>query len=196
MQRSLVTAALSSVLVLTSIGFAAAQSPFLGEVRLFGYNFCPQGWASAAGQLMQINQNTALFSLFGTFYGGDGKSTFALPNLQGRAPVGFSDPPQGQPVGTAYGTASVKLTVAQLPAHSHTLQASSQTPDTNLPAGSLLATFQTPQINYAQGNSPANTAMSKGAIGSTGGNEAVPTQSPVLAMAWCVALQGIFPSRQ
>jgi microcystin-dependent protein len=192
MKRSLATAALASALTLTCAGLAAAQEPYLGEVRLFGFNFCPSGWLAANGQTLPIAQYAALFSLLGTNYGGNGTVNFGLPDLRGRAPV--APTPQEQ-IGGAYGAASVTLTVAQLPGHTHALRGTSQPPTTNNPAGSLLPTFPAAQHTFAAGTSPADTSLSQAAIGITGTGQPVPTQSPVLAMNWCVAWQGIYPSR-
>jgi microcystin-dependent protein len=192
MKRLLATAALASALTLTCTGIASAQEPYLGEVRLFGFDFCPNGWIAANGQLLPLNQFTALFSLYGTIYGGNGTSNFGLPDLRGRAPV--SPTPQQQ-IGGVYGAPSVTLTVPQLPGHTHALRGTSQPPTTNSPAGSLLATFPAGEHIFAAGTSPADTPMSQAAIGATGSNQPVPTQSPILAMNWCVAIQGIYPSR-
>jgi len=194
MKRLLATAALASALTFTCTGFASAQDQYLGEVRQFGYNWCPQGWLQASGQLLSIQQFTALFSLYGTNFGGNGSTNFGIPNLSGRAPVGYGGAPFGQPFATSYGTSSVTLTTGQLPAHTHQLMATSQAPATNLPAGGLLTTFPAAQHVYATG-APADTAMSPSAIGMTGGNQPVATQSPALAMNWCVAIVGIYPSR-
>ena len=197
MKRSLVTAAIASALTFTCAGLASAQEPYIGEVRMFGYNWCPVGWAPANGQLLPISQYTALFSLYGTNFGGNGQTNFALPDLRARAPVSFGSPPglPPQAFATPYGTASVTLTVAQLPAHTHASMGSSQPNTEPSPAGTLFATFPPAQNVYAVGTSPANTPMSPTAIGITGGNQPVSTQSPALAMNWCVAMAGIFPSR-
>jgi microcystin-dependent protein len=194
MRRLLATAMFVCALNLVSAGFASAQEPILGEVRLFGFNWCPRGWAQAAGQLMAISSNTALFSLYGTNFGGDGRTTFGLPNLTGRAPVGFGSPPLGQPFAAVYGQPSVTLTVNQLPAHRHTLYGTKAVDQTTSPAGALLPTFNSGAI-YSSNTAAADTPMKADAIGMTGSNQPVSTQSPALAMNWCVALQGIFPSR-
>jgi microcystin-dependent protein len=192
MKRLLASAAFASALTLTCPGLASAQEPFLGEVRLFGFNFCPLGWLAANGQLLPLNQFTALFSLLGTTYGGNGTTNFSLPDLRGRAPVA---PTPQQVLGGVYGAPSVTLTMAQLPAHTHALRGTSQPPATNNPSGSLLATFPVTEKNFAAGTSPSDTPLSQASIGSTGSGQPVPTQSPILAMNWCVATQGIFPSR-
>ena len=193
MKRLLATVMLALSLTFTSAGLASAQEPYLGEVRLFGYNWCPIGWQQANGALLSIAQNTALFSLYGTNFGGNGTTNFGLPNLIGRAPTGYGSASPGQPFAAVYGNSSATLSVAQMPAHTHSLSASSQSAATGSPAGALLATF--PSGAYAPSGSAANTPMSPSSIGPTGGNQPVPTQSPALALNWCVAMQGIYPSR-
>jgi microcystin-dependent protein len=191
----LASAALAAAVNIAGTGLAAAQEPYLGEIRLFGYNWCPQGWALAAGQILSIAQNTALFSLYGTNFGGNGQTTFALPDLTGRAPVGYGSGPLGQPFAAQYGVPSVTLTVGQMPMHTHQLMASSQAPATNAPAGTLFGTFAAGQKIYTAAGAPADVQMSPAAIGIAGGSQPVMTQSPALALSWCVALQGIYPSR-
>lgn len=195
MKRSLAAAALACALNMTSAGVASAQDQYLGEVRLFGYNWCPQGWLQASGQLLSIAQNTALYSLYGTNFGGNGTTNFGLPNLTGRAPTGWGTTPPGQPFAAVYGSSSVTLTVQQLPAHTHQLYATSGANTTNTAAGALLPTFPAGQHIYSASGAPADTPMSQTAIGITGANQPVQTQSPVLAMNWCVAIVGIYPSR-
>jgi len=195
MKRLFASAALVAAFVFSCAGVASAQEPYLGEVRLFGYNWCPTGWAQANGQLLSISANTALFSLYGTNFGGNGQTTFGLPNLIGRAPYGYGSTAPGQPFAALYGNASVTLTVGQLPAHNHALLATSASPTTNLPSGGLFATFPSNEKIYAPSGSPANAPLSQTSIGMTGNNQPVPTQSPALALNWCVATVGIYPSR-
>jgi microcystin-dependent protein len=167
------------------------SEPFLGEIRMFGFNFAPTGWAFCNGNLLPINQNTALFSLLGTFYGGDGRTTFALPNLQGRVPIH-----QGQGTGSSYvigqpgGTEIETLSVAQLPAHTHSVLAhkgpgKNSVPTNNVPAGTSGNSYD------ATGNVNMNASM----IGQTGGGEPLSVVQPYLTVNFCIALQGIFPSR-
>ncbi len=195
MKRLLATALFATALNFTGAGGALAQEMYLGEIRLFGFNFCPTGWLAASGQLLAINQYAALYSLYGTSFGGNGTTNFGLPNLAGRAPVGPGTPPSGQPYATPYGQSTVTLTVGQLPAHTHALLGTSQPPTTNSPASALDATFTAGEKIFAGPGAPANTAMAATAIGPTGGNQPVPTQSPSLALSWCVAITGIFPTR-
>lgn len=189
----LVAAAASGAALLCAAPPAAAQAePILGQVSLFGMNWCPRGWSPANGALIAISQNSALFSLYGTTYGGDGRTTFALPNLQDRAPVSWSS---SNPIGRASGQSSVTLTVNQMPTHSHTVHGTTQPTGTNDPTGALLGTFPAGQSIYAPNTSTPDVPMHAGIIGATGGNQPVSTQSPILAMTWCVAVTGIFPSR-
>jgi len=172
---------------------AAAQSePLVGQVSLFAISWCPKGWMPANGGTLPISQYTTLFSLFGTTYGGDGQVTFNLPDLQDRAPVSWS---ASNPIGTQSGASSVTLTVNQMPTHSHAVFGTTQPTGTNDPTGALLGTFPAGQSIYAPNTATPDVPMHAGIIGPTGGNQPVPTQSPVLAMTWCVATTGIYPSR-
>jgi microcystin-dependent protein len=190
MNRLLATVALSA-LGLLCVGPSFAQEQYLGEVRLVGFNYCPVGWLPANGQILNIAQYSALFALYGTTYGGNGVQTFAIPNLQGRAPVGVSTQ---QPLGAPFGASSVTLLMANLPPHTHQLFGSSAGGGTGSPAGALLGTL--PGNDYASPGSPADRPMSTTSIGLTGNSQPVATQSPSLSMTWCVAINGIFPPRQ
>ena len=171
---------------------------FVGEVRMFSGNFAPNGWAFCNGQVLPISQNTALFSLLGTNYGGDGRSTFALPNLQGAFPMhaGASAGPGLTPrnVGETGGSASVTLTTAQLPGHGHVLQAvpgaTAGAPDATVslaPTSNGSALYRAPDAVYL------NTAPSD--MGASGGGAAHNNLPPYLAINFIIALQGIFPPR-
>jgi len=149
----------------------------------------------AAGQILGINQYAALFALYGTTYGGNGTVNFGLPNLSGRAPYGQASGGAGEPIGAVYGTSTTTLTVGQMPTHTHQLTASSATDIRNSPAGGLFATFAAGTGVYAPSGSPANTPMAPNAIGVAGSNLPVSIQSPALSLNWCVAIQGIFPTR-
>jgi len=196
MKRIMMSAALAAALCTGCVGVASAQvGQYLGEVRNVGFNFCPTGWAAASGQLLPINQNQALFSLLGTYYGGNGIQNFALPNLNGRTPYG-SGTPGGQPLGAVYGNSTVTLTLANLPAHSHMFNASTANPATPNPAGGLTATFpQSGDQVFAPSGSPANVPMAATIVGFTGQNLPFSVQSPALSMNWCIALTGIYPTR-
>ncbi|GAB2476675.1 tail fiber protein [Comamonas humi] len=198
--------ALAAALLGAAAPAAHAQSePFLGQLMLFGGNFCPRGWANASGQILSIAQNTALFSLLGTTYGGNGQTTFALPDLRGRAPI--SD---GQGPGLSYfdlgqvgGTESTTLTINNMPMHTHqaTYTATpnaSTAPATNATpaAGQVLAQTQNAGA-YANATADTTLGGSTGTVtvGVTGGNQPFSIQMPYLSLRWCIALEGVFPSR-
>lgn len=191
--RTMVLAAASGLALVGGASPAAAQDePLLGQVSLFATPWCPRNWAQANGAIIAIQQNSALYSLYGTTYGGNGTTTFALPNLNDRAPISWSS---ATPIGAAIGSSSVTLTQAQMPSHTHTVLGSSTTSATNSPAGASLGTFPAGQQIYAANTVTPDVPMHAGIVGATGGNQPVSTQSPVLAMTWCVAVQGIYPSR-
>jgi microcystin-dependent protein len=193
MKRLIATAAFACALQMTGAGLASAQDQYLGEVRLFAITFCPIDWMQASGQTLQISQYAPLYSLYGTTYGGDGRTTFGLPNLNGRAPYGSGT--GGQPLGTVYGNSIATLTVNNLPAHTHTFNGTANPPVGPNPAGALSATFTGAADKiYSASGSPANVAMGN-AIGVTGGNQPISIQSPALAMMWCVAINGLYPTR-
>ena len=165
--------------------------PFLGEIKLVSFNFPPKGWAFCNGQLLAINQNQALFSILGTTYGGDGRTNFALPNLQGRMPIHVGN---GITLGQAGGAQAVTLTTAQLPAHSHVLHATSALANSANPAGNLLAAK--PRGGRDIYAPPAHTtALNAAAITSTGGGQPHENMQPYLTLNFVIALVGIFPSR-
>lgn len=163
--------------------------PFLGQIQMYSFNFPPRGWAQCNGQLLAIAQNQALFSLLGTTYGGNGTVNFGLPNLQGRTPLHFGTGPGLSPrnLGEASGSENVTLTAAQLPTHTHTVSANTAAPTLGTPANNL----------WAQGNYSASggSAMAVGDVSNVGGGQAHPNLSPYLVVNFCIALQGIFPSR-
>lgn len=163
--------------------------PFLGEIKMTGFGFAPRGWALCNGQLLPINQNQALFSLFGTSYGGDGRTTFALPNLQGRTPIHQSASSQA---GTAGGESTHTLSVAEMPAHVHQVSASSRPGTQPVPVDAYLAQAA-PANPYIAPASPA--PMSATTLAIAGGGQAHPNMQPYLAVTFCVALMGVFPSR-
>lgn len=186
-------AAACGAALLCAAGSAAAQSePILGQVSLFATDWCPRDWAPANGAIVAISSNSALFSLYGTTYGGNGTTTFGLPNLNDRAPTSWSPT---HPLGTVYGDSAVTLTVAQMPAHTHAVLATSAATTTNDPTGGVLGTFPAGQMIYAPNTSTPDVPMHAGIVGVAGGSQPVSTQSPALAMTWCVATAGIYPSR-
>ncbi len=225
MKRLLAIVALAGSMSMAAPNIAAAQfEPFVGQLSILPYGggnpWCPQGWAPASGQLLPISQNAALFALLGTTFGGNGTTNFALPNLNGRSPIGagqLSGGPnfvQGQAAGSlsysgiANGSTTFTLSVANLPSHSHQLSGSSglNSAGSNSPNGALFATFPAAAKQYSATAALADTPMAAGAIGNTGQGQGVvapvsvslsniPTQSPYIAINWCIALQGVFPQR-
>lgn len=169
--------------------------PFMGEIRIFSFNFAPKGWALCNGQQLLINQNQALFSLLGTTYGGNGQTTFALPNLQGRVPNHMGS---GHTLGEAGGATSATLTIGQLPTHTHPLSSNMAVVDAN-----TNATLGEPTGNFwaNDGKShystsfPGNAVMAAAAVGSVGGSQAHTNMQPYLVLSFCIALSGIFPSQ-
>jgi microcystin-dependent protein len=185
--------ALSGLLVLPQV--ARAQSdPFLGQLMLVGFTFCPRGWAPAEGQILSIAQNTALFSLLGTTYGGNGQTTFALPDLRGRVPIsqgqgpGLSPYTQGEESGTEFQT----LTINQMPAHTHQAYGSGNSPVALGPSNFEVATQDRVRMYAPPG---AEVAMAPQMIGMAGGSQPFDNRSPYLALQWCIALTGVFPPR-
>jgi microcystin-dependent protein len=169
---------------------------FLGELRLVGFNFAPQGWAFCNGQLLSIAQNTALFSLLGTLYGGDGQTTFALPNLQGRVPIHFGTSPGLSPYfqGETGGVENVTLAVNQMPAHSHLVNASANKGNKASPIGNFPASDAAGVTAEYTGSATGD--MNAAMIAQTGGNQPHENRQPFLALNWIIALVGIFPARQ
>jgi microcystin-dependent protein len=173
------------------------SDPFLGEIRVLSFNFAPKGWAGCDGQLMAINQNQALFALLGTQYGGDGIRTFAIPDLRGRVAIHRGQGPGLNPytIGERGGTEGVTLTVAQIPAHTHTALGSSADGTTLNPTGAIWAKDAVGGTEpYLTGAVP-NAPMAPQAISSSGSNVGHPNLQPFLVTNFCIALQGIFPSR-
>jgi microcystin-dependent protein len=169
--------------------------PYIGEIRTFGFNFAPAGWALCNGALLPINQNQALFSLLGTFYGGDGRTNFALPDLRSRVQLGHGEGP-GLPfysIGDKGGAGTVTLTAAQLPAHSHQVNASDHGGNdgpVRSPEGHVLE-----RGNIYADAPDGKTVMNAGMIGNTGGGQPVSILPPYLVLNFCIALQGIYPPR-
>ena len=173
------------------------SDPFLAEIRIVGFNFAPRGWAFCNGQLLPISQNTALFSLLGTTYGGNGTSTFALPNLIDRAAMHSGQGPglTNRVLGEPSGSATVTLTTAQIPAHSHptgcaTAAGNAGTPINNIWAG---GTGRNPPPLYQNG--APNAAMSANAVANNGGSQPHSNQQPFLGLNFIIAMEGIFPPR-
>lgn len=170
---------------------------FVAEIRIFGFNFAPRGWAICSGQILPISQNTALFSLVGTQYGGNGTSNFALPNLQGAAALDQGSGPglTQRTVGDVGGEANVTLSLRQLPQHTHSAQcvANNTTKPTYGPGNALWSSDAAGDNEYNTG--AGNVAMNTAAIAPTGGGQPHNNLQPYLALNFCIALQGIFPPR-
>lgn len=176
--------------------------PFIGEIRIFGGNFPPKNWAFCNGQLLPIQQNTALFSVIGTTYGGDGKSTFALPDLRGRVPVHHGHGPGLTPrdLGEKGGEASVTLTQDQMPAHSHQVQCSSNAGTGSNPQGAVWAAVpeykgQPAEPAYVNYTEDTSVSMSEEALASVGESLPHNNMQPYMAMNFIIALKGVFPPR-
>jgi microcystin-dependent protein len=169
------------------------SSPFVGEVKMFAFNFPPRGWAFCFGQLLPISQNTALFSLLGTQYGGNGTTNFGLPDLRGRTPIhrgtlpGGSSYVQGEIIGEEVHT----VTLNEMPIHGHTPNASSAAAALALPTGNTWS----PTAANAFGTTAPNTTMNPASISPIGGNLPHENMPPYVVVNFCIALQGIFPSR-
>jgi microcystin-dependent protein len=169
------------------------SEPFLAEIRIFGFNFAPRGWATCDGQILPINQNQALYSLLGTTYGGDGRTTFGLPELRGRVPLheGSGTGLSNRTLGAGGGIEQVTLTTSQMPSHLHTLQATTNPADSRSPSSKVSATA----IDDLYGVPEDLVNSASGAVAATGGNQAHQNMQPYLVLNFCIALQGLFPSR-
>jgi microcystin-dependent protein len=164
------------------------SNPYIGEIRMFAGNFAPAGWAFCQGQLLSIAANTALFTLIGTTYGGDGQSTFALPDLRGRLPMHQGN---GFTLGQMAGEENVTVTANQLPQHTHLALADANAGTRTSPAGNLWAGSN----NNPYTNAAINTSMAPGTVGLAGGNQAHDNMHPFLAVNFIISLFGIFPSQ-
>jgi microcystin-dependent protein len=173
------------------------SNPFVAEIRIFAGNFAPKGWATCDGQILSISQNTALFSLLGTFYGGDGKTTFALPNMQSSAPVHQG---QGQGLsqrflGEASGVPYVTLLTSEMPTHTHFIQGSTEDATLKVPDPSEFLGRSKGGTIY-QSNTSANlVVMNPQCLGVTGGSQPHNNMQPYLTLLFIIALQGVFPAR-
>jgi microcystin-dependent protein len=174
--------------------------PYLAEIRIFPFNFPPRGWATCDGQLLSISQNTALFSLLGTNYGGDGRSTFGLPDLRGRVPIAQGQGPglSQYSVGEELGSDAVTVLVSGMPAHSHTLNAEDpavQPADQSAPSPTSVLASSTGGFAYRPNASTQPVQMSAAEVQSLGGGQPHNNLQPYLTLTFCIALQGIFPPR-
>jgi microcystin-dependent protein len=168
-------------------------SPYIGEIRMVGFNFAPAGWALCNGQLLSIADNTALYSLIGTFYGGDGQQTFALPNLQSRFPLhmGTGNGLSPYVIGQLAGVENVTLTAQQIPAHNHAPACNSNAGDQGTPTNNYWAA----SAQQLYSDAAPNVAMHAGLIQSTGGSQPHNNMNPLLVINFIISLEGIFPTR-
>ena len=171
------------------------SNPYLAEIRMFGFNFPPKGWAMCNGQILAIAQNQALFALLGTTYGGNGVQTFGLPNLQGRVPLHWGTSSSGTyALGQNAGTESVTLNINQVPTHLHNVVGNSGTATANGPLGNVLAaSTQNPYVNSPPAAS--KVALNPGTLIPYGGSQPHENRQPFNVVNFCIALQGVFPSR-
>ncbi len=193
MKQKITVLCLFASLLISNLSFS--QDPFIGEIRMFAGNFAPRGWALCDGQLLPITQNTALFSILGTTYGGDGRETFALPDLRGRVPMHAGSSPGLSPrnLGQKGGTETNTLTIAQLPPHRHSVSAVAEDGNQsvatdNLPAGTKV-------LDKEYSDAAPNTKMSDFMINATGGGQPVNNIQPYQTVNFIIALHGVYPSR-
>jgi microcystin-dependent protein len=166
------------------------SEPFLSEIKIVSFNFPPKGWALCNGQFLPINQNQALFALLGTTYGGNGQTTFALPNLRGQVPIHMGN---GHTLGEKAGSTSVTVNIQQLPTHLHPLNATTTTATTNAPSTSVVLATSSATTLYKSPN--ALETMASNAVTSVGGSQPHNNMMPYLVLNFIIALQGIFPSQ-
>jgi microcystin-dependent protein len=171
------------------------MDPFVAEIRIFPFNFAPKGWAWCDGQILPISQNTALFSLLGTTYGGDGKSTFALPDLEGRSPM---HPGQGpglslHDLGEESGSETVTLITSEIPSHSHQFRAAGVVADSPIPQDTLLGAPGSDNPYLPAAPNPINATMHPNAIAPAGGDQPHNNMQPYVTFYFNIALQGVFP---
>ena len=188
------------------------SEPFIGEIRMFGFNFPPRGWVTCSGQLIPISQNPTLYALINTYYGGDGVTTFGIPDLRGRVPISSGQAPglTYYPLGTRYGYERIILNDSQMPNHSHTAtpDLQSHTPAANSagnessPGGNAPAeytdaarTAEKLYSNAPNSNLATGTVTGTVGIGESGGNQAHDNRQPLIALNFCMAIEGLFPSR-
>ena len=192
---------LSALVLFCSVFFSpnvsmAAMEPFIGQLMMFGGNFCPRGWAPADGQLLPINQNQSLYSIFGTMYGGDGRTTFGLPDLRGRVALHVGQGPglTNRQQGSKGGEETHALSVTEMPNHHHSLYASSARANEASPQNNLLANSSRVPI-YAKPSKTRPVPLNSRSIGRSGGSRKHNVMQPYQTIRYCVALVGVYPSR-
>ncbi|MEX0331516.1 MAG: phage tail protein [Puniceicoccaceae bacterium] len=171
------------------------SEPFIGEIKLYGFTFAPRGWALCDGQLLAIAQNQALFSLLGTIYGGDGRTSFGLPDLRGRVPIHFGQGPglSNRQLGQKSGEEWITLTANQMPSHNHPIVTIDGVGDKKTPSGNFLSIANDGEANYSSSTVDPKSQLSGSS--STGGNQAHYNMPPFLTVNFSIALTGIYPSR-
>ena len=200
LKKTAAIAALCMTGAVAPSGATAGAQPYVGEMMVFGGNFCPRGWAAADGQLLAVASNDALFSLLGTIYGGDGRTTFGLPDLRGRAPIHFGSGP-GLPsyrIGQKGGSESVTLSSANLASHNHQVHATNEQGNKFGPGTDFLADPNTNDPNtelLIYSDAAINKQMSPNMLQQSGASVGFNTESPYLGVQICIALFGIYPSR-
>lgn len=172
-----------------------AQEAMIGEIKMFAGNFAPRGWAMCNGQLLPISQNSALFSILGTTYGGDGRTTFALPDLRGRTPIhaGSGSGLISKKLGQHGGSETVNITIKNLPSHNHAIKAVAEVGDEGLPNGNFLASNSSANKSYSTLSS--NATMNNEMVEMTGANVPTPNMQPYLTVNYIICIEGIYPSR-
>ena len=194
---SIAPAAMVSASLVATPAHAGAE-PYIGEIVAYGFNFCPRGWAAASGQLLSIAQNTALFSILGTTYGGNGQTTFALPDLRGRVAMGDGSSVFGNyTLGQQGGAESFSVLTSNMPIHTHTaaLRAAPTLGNTNVPTDNSMARAPSGATVYSTVDPTANMNAGDVLVSPTGSNIPVGKASPYTTMNYCIALEGIFPPR-
>ncbi|MFY9803686.1 MAG: tail fiber protein [Candidatus Acidiferrales bacterium] len=194
MRRCLVLLVVLAFLVVSPVAHGQATTPYLGQILMVGFNFAPNNWALCNGQILSISQNTALFSLIGTYYGGDGQTTFALPDLRGRVPVGQGQGPGLSPyvIGETGGEEQVTLTISNMPAHSHPLMGTSMAGTSASPTGTIWGAQS--RLDIYSSATP-DTPMGGGSVGTAGGGLPHDNRSPYLTITYIIALEGVYPPR-
>ena len=197
MKRKHIAAGLAAAgMLLPSLTAPAAATPSLGDVIVVGFTFCPRGYMNADGQLLAISAHQSLYSILGTTYGGDGRTTFALPDLRSRVTVGAGQAP-GLPdyqLGARFGSESVTMLFSNMPNHTHAAFGTTALPNEETPSGNSLGSFNPAGANIYTSSTP-NEPMASGVISTTGSSHPIPISAPTTTLRYCIATEGLFPSR-